>query len=134
MVWHPSVYTRLLGDRIAKHEARVWLVNTGWTGGPYGVGRRISIGHTRAIVDAALSGVLDTAPRERDQLFNLDVPTECPNVPSDILRPRGTWRVGADYDAQAATLAEMFVEHFRMFESEANPDVGNAGPLLAART
>ena len=134
MVWHPSVYARLLGDRIAKHEARVWLVNTGWTGGPCGVGRRISIGHTRAIVDAALSGALDAAPCERDQLFNLDVPTECPNVPSDILHPRGTWCGGADHDAQAATLAEMFVENFRMFESEADPDVVNAGPLLAART
>ena len=128
MVWHPSVYARLLGERISKHQVRVWLVNTGWTGGPYGVGRRISIGHTRAIVDAVLSGALDDVPYERDTVFNVDVPTECPNVPSEILRPRGTWDQGADYDTQAGTLAGMFNENFKVFESEADADVVRAGP------
>ena len=128
MVWHPSVYARMLGERIAKHQSRVWLVNTGWTGGAYGVGRRISIGHTRAIVDAALSGALDDVAYERDSVFNVDVPTVCPNVPSEILRPRGTWGQGADYDAQAGTLAGMFADNFKMFEFEADADVVRAGP------
>ena len=128
MVWHPSVYARMLGERIAKHQSRVWLVNTGWTGGAYGVGRRISIGHTRAIVDAALSGALDDVAYERNSVFNVDVPTSCPNVPSEILRPRGTWGQRADYDAQAGTLAGMFTDNFKMFESEADADVVRAGP------
>ena len=119
---------RQLGERIAKHQSRVWLVNTGWTGGAYGVGRRISIGDTRAIVDAALSGALDHVKYERDPVFNVDVPTECPNVPSEILRPRSTWSQSADYDAQAGTLAGMFTQNFKMFESDADPDVVLAGP------
>ncbi len=128
MVWHPSVYARQLGERIAKHQSAVWLVNTGWTGGAYGTGRRISIGHTRAIVDAALSGALDNVRCERDPVFNVDVPTECPNVPSEILQPRSTWIQSADYDFQAGTLAGMFTENFRVFESEADADVVRAGP------
>ena len=128
MVWHPSVYARMLGERIAKHQSRVWLVNTGWTGGAYGVGRRISIGHTRAIVAAALSGALDDVAYERDSVFNVDVPTECPNVPLEILRQRDTWSQGTDYDAQARTLTGMFAENFKMFESEADVDVVRAGP------
>ena len=128
MVWHPSVYARQLGERIAKHQSRVWLVNTGWTGGAYGTGQRISIGHTRAIVDAALSGALDNVRYELDPVFNIDVPTECPNVQSEILQPRSTWSQSADYDAQAGTLAGMFTENFRVFESEADADVVRAGP------
>ena len=128
MVWHPSVYARQLGERIAKRQSRVWLVNTGWTGGAYGIGRRISIGDTRAIVDAALSGALDHVTYERDTVFNVDVPTECPNVSSEILRPRSTWGQSADYDAQAGTLAGMFTENFKMFESDADSDVVLAGP------
>ncbi len=128
MVLHPTVYARFLGDRIARHQARVWLVNTGWTGGPYGVGSRMKIGHTRAMIRAALAGALDTVPYERDKTLNVDVPTRCPGVPEEVLKPRGTWKDGTAYDAQAAKLAKMFVDNFRTFEAEAAPDVKAAGP------
>ncbi len=129
MVWHPTVYARLLGERIAAHQAKVWLVNTGWTGGPYGIGRRISIAHTRAIVDAVLSGGLDQVEYQRDPVFNIEVPVSCPNVDAKILSPRGTWDRDADYDVQARTLAGMFAENFRTFASEADMDVTRAGPF-----
>ena len=129
MVWHPTVYARLLGERIAAHQAKVWLVNTGWTGGPYGVGRRISIAHTRAIVDAALSGALDQVAFQRDPVFNIEVPVSCPNVAPEILSPRGTWSRDADYDAQARTLADMFADNFKTFASEADARVIQAGPF-----
>ncbi|MGH9331700.1 MAG: phosphoenolpyruvate carboxykinase (ATP), partial [Vicinamibacterales bacterium] len=128
MVLHPTVYARFLGDRIARHQARVWLVNTGWTGGPHGVGSRIQIGHTRAMIHAALAGALDHVPYDTDKVFNLELPTQCPGVPEEVLTPRGTWKNGAAYDAQAAKLAKMFVDNFKTFEAEASPDVRHAGP------
>ena len=128
MVWHPTVYARLLGARLDQHQSNVWLVNTGWTGGPCGVGRRISIGHTRAIVDAAVSGHLDEVKYRRDPVFGLDVPATCPNVPTDILDPRETWSRDTDYDSQSRALAEMFTENFRAFESEADAEVTGARP------
>jgi phosphoenolpyruvate carboxykinase (ATP) len=124
----PSRYARMLGEKIARHHARVWLVNTGWTGGPYGVGKRMKIAHTRAMIRAALSGALDNVTYEKDPVFNLDIPTSCPNVPSDVLKPRTTWADGAAYDAQAARLARMFVENFRTFEQGVTADVRAAGP------
>jgi phosphoenolpyruvate carboxykinase (ATP) len=128
MVWDPNVYAKLLGERIAKHDARVWLVNTGWTGGPYGVGSRMKIAHTRAMINAALSGALDQVRFERDPIFNLDVPTSCPGVPSEVLTPRNTWKDQAAYDAQARKLATMFRDNFKTFEATANADVKAAGP------
>ena len=130
MVWHPTVYARLLGQRIAEHKSRVWLVNTGWTGGAHGVGQRMSIAHTRAMVAAALSGALDddkTAFR-LDPIFNVDVPVTCAGVPANVLTPRETWANGEDYDGQARKLASMFVENFRAFEADADPEVTAAGP------
>jgi phosphoenolpyruvate carboxykinase (ATP) len=128
MVWEPSVYARLLGDRIAQHRARVWLVNTGWTGGPYGVGSRMKIAYTRAMINAALSGVLDDVGSDVDPIFNLDVPASCPNVPTEVLTPRNTWSGQAAYDAQARKLAAMFAENFRAFEATAGAAVKAAGP------
>jgi phosphoenolpyruvate carboxykinase (ATP) len=128
MVWDPNVYAKLLGERIAAHRAKVWLVNTGWTGGPHGVGSRMKLAHTRAMVNAVLSGALDSVSFEHDPVFNLDVPTSCPGVSADVLRPRKTWKDGAAYDAQAAKLAAMFVENFKQFEATAAPDVKAAGP------
>jgi len=128
MVWDPNVYAKLLGERIAKHQSRVWLVNTGWTGGPYGVGARMKIAHTRAMINAALSGALATAPVQRDPIFNLDVPTACPGVPADVLNPRNTWKDKAAYDQQARKLATMFVENFKTFQATAAPAVIKAGP------
>ena len=128
MVWDPNVYAKLLGDRIARHQARVWLVNTGWTGGPFGVGTRMKIAHTRAMINAALSGALATVPVQRDPIFNLDVPTSCPNVPAGVLNPRGTWADGSAYDQQARKLATMFVDNFKTFEATASAAVKAAGP------
>jgi len=128
MVWHPNVYARLLGERIAAHRATVWLVNTGWTGGPYGVGRRMPIADTRAMIRAALSGALDRVAYRRDPAFNLEVPVSCPGVTTAALTPRDTWADPAAYDVQAATLAAMFAENFKTFESSADAEVLAAGP------
>jgi phosphoenolpyruvate carboxykinase (ATP) len=124
----PSRYARMLGERIAGHRARVWLVNTGWTGGPYGVGKRVKIAYTRAMIRAALSGALDRVAYDKDPVFNLDIPASCPDVSSDVLKPRNTWADGARYDEQAARLARMFVENFRTFEQGVTADVRAAGP------
>jgi phosphoenolpyruvate carboxykinase (ATP) len=121
-------YARMLGEKIASHKARVWLVNTGWTGGPYGTGKRMKIGFTRAMIKAALSGALDKVAYEKDATFNVDVPTSCPDVPAEVLKPRNTWSSQADYDAQAGKLARMFVDNFKTFEAEVTPDVRAAGP------
>ena len=124
----PSRYARMLGDRIARHGARVWLVNTGWTGGAYGAGKRMKIAYTRAMITAALSGALDRATYEKDPVFNLDIPVSCPGVPSEVLKPRNTWANLADYDAQAAKLARMFVDNFKTFEGGVAAEVLAAGP------
>jgi len=124
----PQRYARMLGDRIARHRARVWLVNTGWTGGGYGVGQRMKIAYTRAMIRAALSGALDTAVYERDQRFNLEVPTSCPDVPAGVLKPRSTWSDPAAYDERAAKVARLFADNFKTFEAGATPEVRAAGP------
>jgi phosphoenolpyruvate carboxykinase (ATP) len=128
MVLHPTVYAKFLGERIARHEARVWLVNTGWTGGAYGIGSRMKIAHTRGMIKAALSGELDNVAYATDPFFNLEVPQAVPGVPSEVLNPRGTWHNAADYDEQAARLARMFIDNFKAFEADASPDVMAAGP------
>jgi phosphoenolpyruvate carboxykinase (ATP) len=131
LVLHPTVYATLLGEKIARHDARVWLVNTGWTGGPYGTGRRMKIAHTRAMIRAALAGELDAVGYTTDPIFNLDVPQSCAGVPSEILVPRNTWADPSAYDRQAWRLARMFVENFQSFETDAAPDVKAAGPRSA---
>ena len=125
---NPNVYAKMLGQKIAGHRSRVWLVNTGWTGGPHGVGSRMKIQFTRAMIHAVLSGLLDDVAYERDLWFNLDIPTSCPGVPADVLKPRLTWKNGADYDAAAARLANMFTDNFARFEGEVAADVRAAGP------
>jgi phosphoenolpyruvate carboxykinase (ATP) len=128
MALPPTVYANLLGDRIARHGADVWLVNTGWTAGPYGTGHRMPIAQTRALLTAALSGELRDAPMRVDPTFGFAVPTACPGVPSEILDPRGTWSDPAAYDAQAARLANMFSENFKAFEDQVPTAVQAAGP------
>jgi phosphoenolpyruvate carboxykinase (ATP) len=123
-----SRYAMMLGEKIARHRVRAWLVNTGWTGGPPGTGTRMKIAFTRAMIRAALSGALDEGGCENDPVFNLDVPFGCPDVPPDVLRPRGTWRNLADYDAQAVRLARMFVDNFKTFEADVTAEVRRAGP------
>jgi phosphoenolpyruvate carboxykinase (ATP) len=128
LVWHPSVYSRMLGELLTKHNARVWLVNTGWTGGPYGAGHRMKLGYTRAIVRAALAGELDRVPTMRDPVFGLDVPKSVAGVPPDVMNPRATWSDPAAYDAQARKLASMFVKNFEQFAGEVDEAVRKAGP------
>jgi phosphoenolpyruvate carboxykinase (ATP) len=124
----PSRYATMLGERIATHGVRVWLVNTGWTGGPFGVGQRMKIGYTRAMIRAALAGALDGVAYTRDPIFNIDIPTGCPDVPAAVLQPRTTWTNGADYDAQARKLARMFRANFTAFADGVGADVIAAGP------
>ena len=125
---NPNVYATMLGEKIAKHKAHVWLVNTGWTGGPYGVGTRMKIAHTRAMINAALAGQLDKAQYRIDPIFNVEVPTSCPGVPDDVLDPRKTWPDGKAYDEQAKKLAAMFVDNFKRFEKDVPAAVKDAGP------
>ena len=126
----PSTYADLLGKKIAKHDARVWLVNTGWSGGPYGVGKRMKIGHTRAMVNAALDGSLDDVPCEAHPIFRVGVPKSCPGVPPEVLDARGTWSDANAYDAKARELAGLFAKNFATFQTAAD-DVKAAGPVTA---
>ena len=127
---NPNVYARALGERIERYKARVWLVNTGWSGGAFGVGKRMSIAHTRAMISAALSGQLDNVQYQRHPIFNLEMPTSCPGVPSEVLDPRSTWADKDAYDAQAKKLATMFVENFKTFEGDVDRAVVDAGPKV----
>jgi phosphoenolpyruvate carboxykinase (ATP) len=128
MTQHPNVYAELLGDKIARHEVKCWLVNTGWTGGPYGVGHRMKIQHTRAMVNAVLDGDLANVEYETDPIFGLEVPQTCPNVPEEVLNPKNTWADKAAYDAQAKKLAAMFNENFKQFEDQVSEEVLNTAP------
>ncbi len=115
LVWHPSKYAWMLGELLRKHESKVWLINTGWSGGPYGTGKRIELEYTRAIVNAALAGELDNVKTQTDPIFGLAIPTEIKGVPAKVLNPRETWPDPAAYDAQAKKLAGMFRENFDKF-------------------
>jgi phosphoenolpyruvate carboxykinase (ATP) len=127
----PQTYAALLGEKIARHQVQVWLVNTGWTGGPYGVGQRISLAHTRTLINAALSGqIREDATFRIDTRFNLSVPMAVPGVPTSLLNPRETWGDGEAYDEQAARQAQMFVDNFKAFESSVDPAVRAAGPHM----
>jgi len=109
----PKVYADMLGEKIDRHNASVWLVNTGWTGGAYGTGKRMSLTHTRAIVDAALKGDLDNVEYETDPIFGLSIPCSCPGVPSEVLNPRKTWSNPTEYDAKAKQLLTMFEDNYK---------------------
>jgi phosphoenolpyruvate carboxykinase (ATP) len=126
---HPSVYADMLGDKIERHGAKVWLVNTGWTGGAYGEGERMNLAHTRAMISAALAGDLDQVDTEPDPIFGLHIPVEVPGVPNEVLRPRDTWADSAAYDEQAKKLAGMFRENFEKFAEAVTEGVRQAGPL-----
>ncbi len=131
MVHHPMVYAEMLGERLKQHNAQCWLVNTGWTGGPYGTGSRMRIAHTRAMIDALLAGELTDVPYQIDPVFGLAVPQACPGVPADVLNPRNTWADGQAYDHQARRLAQMFANNFAQFAERVPPEVRAAGPHLA---
>ena len=123
MVHHPTVYAKLLGDRIAQHGASCWLVNTGWTGGAYGTGKRMKIAYTRAMVNAAIDGRLRNAEFVPEPFFGLQIPTAVPDVPDDVLNPRNAWADTAAYDAQAKKLVQLFSENFQRFEDHASPEL-----------
>ena len=125
-----SDYAGLLGEKINEHNTIVYLVNTGWSGGPYGVGKRISIKYSRAMVTAALTGALDNVRYVYNELFNLDVPSEAPGVPPEILDPKHTWMDKDSYDLSARKLAQMFVENFKKFDG-VDAEITGAGPNIA---
>jgi phosphoenolpyruvate carboxykinase (ATP) len=118
----------MLGERIAKHGASVFLVNTGWTGGPYGIGERMSLPYTRAMINAATAGELDNVETRHHPIFNLDVPVTCPGVPDEVLDPQATWKDKDAYELQARELARMFAENFERFKEHVPAEVTKAGP------
>jgi phosphoenolpyruvate carboxykinase (ATP) len=128
MVWHPAKYAEMFADKLRTHHADVWLVNTGWSGGAYGTGKRMKLAYTRAIIDAIHSGELANAPTTRDPVFGLHMVTACPGVPCDILVPRETWADKTAYDATAKKLAGLFRKNFEPYAANAGPHVAAAGP------
>jgi phosphoenolpyruvate carboxykinase (ATP) len=118
----------MLSERLRENGARCYLINTGWSGGPYGVGERVDIAATREMVRAVIEGRLDGAETGEDPFFGLNVPLEVPGVPTEILNPRDTWPDGAAYDEQARKLADLFRENFEKFESSVSEEVNDAGP------
>jgi phosphoenolpyruvate carboxykinase (ATP) len=128
MVLHPSRYAELLADRIRDQKVDCWLVNTGWSGGPYGVGERMSIKHTRLLLNAALDGSLNKVEFELDPVFGVQVPTSCPGVPKKILNPRNTWADKEEYDRKAKHLAQLFTDNFREYADHVSEEVRSAGP------
>jgi len=128
MVHHPFEYARLLSQKMAKHGATCWLVNTGWTGGRFGVGKRISIRHTRALLNAALEGKLEKVKYRKDKLFGFDVPLTCPDVPADVLDPAESWGSKDEYWKKYDALAARYIENFKLFADGCSPEVVAAGP------
>ncbi len=130
MPLHPSKYAEMLGKKMDESGANVWLINTGWSGGPYGVGKRMKLSYTRAMITAALEGKLDDVPYQNHEVFGVQVPQSCPDVPAEILNPKNTWEDKAAYDAKATTLAEKFVNNFKKFEAETADEIVAAAPSV----
>ncbi len=130
MVHHPYRYAELLKRKIERYGAKCWLVNTGWVGGPYGIGKRISIRYTRALLNAALNGKLDDVKYTKDPIFGFDVPKECPNVPAEVLSPSSSWGDKKEYDRRYRDLAMRFKENFAKFTDSTPPEVAEAGPKV----
>jgi phosphoenolpyruvate carboxykinase (ATP) len=125
-----AVYAKLLGEKINKHNTTVYLINTGWSGGPYGIGSRIKIKYSRAMITAALTGELDKVEYRHDELFNLDIPTKVDDVPPEILDPKNTWNDKNSYERSAKNLSKRFIENFEKFKN-VSPEIKNAGPRFA---
>jgi phosphoenolpyruvate carboxykinase (ATP) len=130
MVWHPSKYATMLAERMERHKTRAWLVNTGWSGGAYGVGKRMDIDVTRAIIDAIHSGGLDDVPTQTDPVFGLAIPTRCPGVPGHLLVPANTWRNPSDYQVTAKKVAQLFIKNFEKYAKDGPPEIKAAGPRV----
>ena len=130
LVWHPTKYAEMLGKLLDQHGSKVWLVNTGWSGGPYGVGKRMKLSYTRAMVRAALAGALDNVKTAKDPVFGLEIPVEVEGVPADVMTPRKTWSDAAAYDTQAKKLAGMFAKNIEKFGDAVSEAVRRAGPKV----
>jgi phosphoenolpyruvate carboxykinase (ATP) len=130
MVHHPAFYADILKRKIERYGSICWLVNTGWVGGPYGIGKRISIRHTRALLNAALDGKLDSVDYYRDPVFCFEVPKSCPDVPENVLRPAEAWSDKTHYDSKYRQLAARFIENFRKFDADCPAEVSGAGPKI----
>ena len=130
MVHHPYYYADILKRKIERYNVKCWLVNTGWVGGPYGVGKRISIKYTRALLSAALTGKLDKVSYKTDSVFGFEVPTQCLGVPDDVLNPAGSWPDKKEYDKKYRDLASRFNENFKKFETQSNSEIVDAGPHI----
>jgi phosphoenolpyruvate carboxykinase (ATP) len=131
MSLHPSVYSKLLGRKLRDHDVRCWLINTGWSGGPYGVGKRMDIHHTRAMLNAAIHGELDDVPMDKDPVFQVSIPRHCPGVPDEVLQPASAWQDTDAYRKKARELAQRFQDNFRHIAGEAGPEISNAGPVVS---
>ena len=132
MALPPAVYAQLLREKIKRHQPTCWLVNTGWTGGPFGVGHRMEIAYSRALLSAAMSGKLDQVPTYQEPFFGLEVPTTCPGVPDDILYPQKTWADPQAYEQTARDLAGRFRENFTKYAASVEPAVLKAEPRRSA--
>jgi len=130
MALPPSTYAGLLGEKIRRHEVDVWMVNTGWSGGPYGEGKRMNLGLTRAIVKAVLEGKLSKAALRKDAVFGVGIPAACPEVPAAVLDPKATWKSPEQYEAKARMLAKMFQTNFQENAPDAAPEIRAAGPAV----
>jgi phosphoenolpyruvate carboxykinase (ATP) len=128
---HPGVYADLLSEKMNHHGATAWLINTGWSGGPYGVGNRMKIKYTRAMLNAALDGKLDNVEYTKDERFGFEVPVECQGVPSEVLQPIQTWDDPEQYNLLADNLAKMFVENFARYQGGVSDAVNSASPKVA---
>lgn len=129
---HPAKYAELLGNKLNGTDIKVWLVNTGWSGGAHGVGSRMKLSYTRAMITAAMNGELDNVEFQTQPIFDLSIPTSCPNVPSEILNPKDTWADKAAFDKTANSLAEKFVKNFAIYEAETSEAIISAGPKVMA--
>lgn len=130
---HPAKYAELLGEKLRQHQVNVWLVNTGWTGGPYGVGERMKLKYTRAMITAALEGDLNMVTFEKHPVFGVQMPTTCPNVPDELLNPRNTWSDKDAYDQKANQLAEAFVKNFAQYADGTSAEILAAAPKVMAK-
>ena len=130
---HPTKYADMLGERMKQHDVRVWLVNTGWSGGAYGTGQRMKLKFTRAMITAALRGELDNVACKEHPVFGVSMPDSCPNVPAEILDPRSTWADGAAYDATAEKLAKQFNDNFAKYKEGASAEILAAAPKVAVK-
>ena len=127
---HPGKYASMLGEKMRRHQVKVWLINTGWTGGPYGTGHRMKLGYTRAMITAALEGKLDKVEFENDPVFGIAIPLSCPNVPAEMLNPRNTWADKAAYDAAARNLAGQFIRNFEKYAGGVQQEILAAAPKI----